>query len=134
MAGFGDLEFMQRSRRLMVGVVMLGLGGVIGYAIPKTNAAPKAETGTIKSVDNVTTNAGMLFKVKLYKVHDLQQFRWQDGTPWRDKKSNWHDKGRPYCLIPGSTQPAKITVGAVDVQAANDAPGRTVVVWVKCYA
>lgn len=133
MAGFGDLEFMQRGRRVVVGVVMLGLGGVIGYAIPKTNAAPKAETGTIKSVDNATTDAGILFKVKVHKVHDLQQFRWQDGTPWRDSKGNWHGKGTPDCLIPGSIKPAKITVGAVDAQSASNAPGRTVVVWVKCY-
>jgi hypothetical protein len=133
MAGFGDLEFMQRGRRLVVGIVMLGLGGVIGYAVPKSNAAPTAQTGTIKSVDNATTNAGILFKVKAHKVHGLQQFRWQDGTPWRDSKGHWHDKGRPDCLIPGSPAPAKITVGAVDVQAASDARARTVLVWVKCY-
>jgi hypothetical protein len=133
MAGFGDLEFMQRGRRFVVGIVMLGLGGVIGYALPKTSAAPRAETGTITSVDNATTNAGILFEVKLKKVSQPQHFRWQDGAPWLDKHGHWHDKGRPTCLVPGSTAPAKVTVGAVDVQSGNSAPGRTVVIWVKCY-
>jgi len=134
MAGFGDLGFMQRGRRLVVGVVMLGLGGVIGYVIPKSDAAPRAETGTIKSVDNATRNAGILFAITVKKTAKPERFRWQEATPWRDKKGRWHQKGRPACLIPGSTSPLKVTVGVVDAQEAHSAPGRTVVVWVKCYS
>jgi hypothetical protein len=133
MADFGDLEFMQRGRRFVVGLVMLGLGGIIGFALPKSNAAPKAETGTIRSVGNATQNAGITFAVKVKKVAQPEQFRWQEPTPWRDKTGQWSSKGTPTCLIPGSTKPTKVTVGVVDVQSANSAPGRTVVVWVKCY-
>ena len=67
------------------------------------------------------------------KVAQPEQFRWQEATPWRDKTGHWFSKGTPTCLIPGSTKAAKVTVGVVDVQSANSAPGRTVVVWVKCY-
>ena len=133
MADFGDLEFMQRGRRFVVGIVILGLGGVIGFALPKNNAAPRAETGTVMSVDNATQNAGIHFAVKVKKVDEEQQFRWQEATPWRDKTGQWHYKSMPTCLVPGSTKPTKVTVGVVDVQSANSAPGRTVVVWVKCY-
>jgi hypothetical protein len=133
MADFGDLAFMQRGRRFVVGVVMLGLGGVIGFALPKSSAAPRVETGTITSVDNATQNAGVHFTVKVKKVDQPEQFRWQEATPWRDKSGKWHRKGMPACLIPGSTTPTKVTVGLVDVAAVNSAPGGTVVVWVKCY-
>jgi len=133
MAGVGDLGFMQRGRRFLIGLVMLGVGGMIGYAIPKSNAAPKAETGTISAVDNATAHAGILFRIKVHQAGDPEQFRWQDGTPWRDKAGRWHDKGTPGCLVPGTATGARITVGVVDAQSASNAPARTVVVWVKCY-
>ncbi|MDR2986217.1 MAG: hypothetical protein LBV34_15385 [Nocardiopsaceae bacterium] len=133
MADFGDLAFMQRGRRFVVGVVMLGLGGVIGFALPKSSAAPRVETGTITSVNNATQNAGIHFAVKVKKVDQPEQFWWRDATPWRDKTGQWHREGRPACLIPGSTAAVKVTVGLVDVAAANSAPGGTVVVWLKCY-
>ena len=100
MAGFGDLEFMQRGRRFAIGIVMLGLGGVIGYALPKSDATPKAETGTIASVDNATQNAGIRFSITLKKVAKPESFRWQDATPWRDKAGHWHSKGTPD--VPGA--------------------------------
>jgi uncharacterized protein YndB with AHSA1/START domain len=133
MADLGDLEFMQRGRRFIVGIVMLGLGGVIGFALPKSSASPRAETGTLTSVDNATQNAGMHFAVKVKKVAKPEQLRWQDATPWQDKTGQWHSKGTPTCLVPGLTIPTKVTVGLVDVASANSAPGRTVVVWMKCY-
>jgi hypothetical protein len=136
MAGFGDLEFMQRGRRFAIGIVMLGLGGLIGYALPKSGATPKAETGTIASIDNATQNAGIRFSITLKKVAKPESFRWQDATPWRDKAGHWHSKGTPTCLEPVATTPAmpvKVTVGVVDVAAANSASARTIVVWVKCY-
>ncbi len=112
---------------------MLGLGAVIGYALPKSDAAPRAETGTIKSVDNATQNAGILFAITVHKVANPEQFRWQDATPWRDKTGKWHHKGTPTCLVPGSATPLKVTVGVIDAREAHSAPGRTVVAWVKCY-
>lgn len=133
MAGFGDLEFMQRGRRLVVGIVMLGLGGAIGYVLPKSDAAPQAETGMVTSVDNATQNAGIHFAVTLQNVAKPRHFRWQEGTPWRDKTGRWHHTGRPACLVPGTTNPVKVTVGVIGAQSAHSAPGRTIVVWVKCY-
>ena len=56
-----------------------------------------------------------------------------DATPWQDKSGHWHSKGTPTCLVSGLTTPTKVTVGLVDVASANSAPGRTVVVWMKCY-
>src|SRR5690349_12585699 len=105
MAGFGDLEFMQRGRRFLVGVVMLGLGGVIGYALPKSSATPKVETGTIASVDNTTKNAGIHFSVNVKNVAKPQPFRWQEATPWQDTAGHWHHKGTPACLVPAATKP-----------------------------
>jgi hypothetical protein len=134
MAGFGDLEFMQRGRRFVVGIVMLGLGGVVGYALPKSDAAPRAETGTITSVGNATQNAGIHFAITVKKVAKPEQFRWQEATPWLDKAGHVHHKGTPACLVPGSPKHLKVTVGVIDAQSGHSVPGRAVVVWVKCYS
>lgn len=134
MAGFGDLDVMQRARRLSVGVVMLVLGGVVGYALPQSNASPRSEIGEVTSVGNTTTDAGLRFAFKPTKGHALN-LKFQDATPWQDKPSGpWHSKGRPSCLVPGSTTSATATIGVVTATAVGSAPGRPIVVWVECYA
>src|SRR5262249_51080161 len=131
MADFGDLDFMQRGRRFVVGLVMLGIGGVIGYALPQSNASPKSETGTVVTVDNATTNAGVLFEFKPSKGKK-ESFRLQDATPWQGTKSGkWHEKGQPSCLTPGSTTPVKATLGVVTARSVGSAPERSIVVWVE---
>jgi hypothetical protein len=133
MAGFGDLAFMQRGRRLVVGAVMLGVGGVVGYALPQSNASPDSETGSVVSVGNVIKDAGVRFDFRPAKG-TRQSFRLQEATPWQDKPSgHWHATGLPSCLVPGSTKPVKVTLGVVTARPVGSAPGRPVVVWVECY-
>jgi hypothetical protein len=133
MAGFGDLDFMQRGRRVVVGAVMLLLGGVVGYALPQNNASPAAESGSVLSVGNTTKDSGILFDFKPAKG-PKQTFRLQAATPWQDTPSGpWRSKGQPACLVPGSTTPAAATLGVVTVRPVDSAPGRSIVVWVECY-
>ena len=82
MAGFADLDVMQRARRLTVGAVMLVIGGVVGYALPQSNASPSSETGSVTSVGNVTTDAGLRFSFTPAKGKP-QILRLQDATPWQ---------------------------------------------------
>jgi len=133
MAGIGDLDFMQRGRRVVVGAVMLLLGGVVGYALPQNNASPASEPGSVLSVGNTTKDSGILFDFKPTKG-PKQRFRLQAATPWRDTPSGpWHRKGQPACVVPGSTTLTAATLGVVTVQSVGSAPGRSIVVWVECY-
>ncbi|MGI9006545.1 MAG: hypothetical protein ACR2FU_10170 [Streptosporangiaceae bacterium] len=133
MADFSDLEFMQRGRRLVVGVVMLLVGGVVGFALPHSNASPSSQKGSILSVGNATTNAGMTFEFRPVKGK-TETFRWQPATPWqKTPASHWKFKGKPWCLVAGNTAAMPATVGVVNVAGTGSAPGRSVVVWVECY-
>jgi hypothetical protein len=134
MADFGDLEFMQRGRRLVVGAVMLVLGGIVGYTLPKSNASPTSQAGSVISVGNTTKDAGIKFDFKPAKG-PKESLRLQDATPWQAKPSGrWHFKGQPACIVAGSTTPTNATLGIVTAQSAGSAPGREIVVWVECYS
>jgi hypothetical protein len=133
MAGFSDLDVMQRARRLTVGVVMLVLGGIVGYALPQSNASPSSEVGSITSVGNTTKDAGLRFTFMPNKGRP-EPLRLQDATPWQKTSTGrWIPSGLPACLIPGSTAPVKVTLGIVTAQSVGSAPGRPIVVWVECY-
>jgi hypothetical protein len=133
MAGFADLGFMQRGRRLVVGAVMLLLGGVIGYALPQSNASPASEAGSVLSVGHPTTGSGILFDFKPAKGLK-ETFQLQADTPWQGKPSGrWHPRGQPACVVPGSTTPTAATLGVVTVRPVGSAPGRSIVAWVECY-
>ncbi len=133
MAGFSDLEFMQRGRRLVVGVVMLGLGAVVGFALPHSNASPSSQQGSIVSVGNTTASAGLQFDFLPVKG-TKETFRLQSATPWqKSPTSHWISKGQPTCLVAGSTTAVPATIGVVNVAGTGNAPGRSVVVWVECY-
>lgn len=133
MAGFADLDFMQRGRRFVVGAVMLLAGGVVGYALPQSNASPASEAGTVLSVGNPTKDSGILFDFKPAKG-PKETFLLQTPTPWQDTPSGpWHPKGQPACVVPGSTTHTAATLGIVTVRPAGSAPGRSIVAWVECY-
>jgi hypothetical protein len=139
MAGFGDLDMMQRGRRLAVGVVMLGLGGILGYAWPESTATPSSEKGAVIAVGNATADAGLRFTfrpadARAKKAPD-QNFLLQDATPWQAGPSRpWRYQGFPPCLIPGSTASTPVTLGVVSVRGIGALANRSVVAWVECYS
>ena len=51
------------------------------------------------------------------------------GASWFDGRS-WHDHGTPTCLE--EPQPQEIELGVLEAAASDDAPGRGVVVWLRC--
>src|SRR5258708_14816460 len=111
MAGFGDRELMQRGRRVLVGAVMLVLGGVVGYALPQSNASPASDSGKATSVGNTTQGAGTPFEFQPAKGHG-ESLLLQDGTPRQDRPYGpWHRQGLPTCIVPGTKTPMKGTLG-----------------------
>jgi hypothetical protein len=125
---------MQRLRLLILGIVLLGIGGVVGFALPHSNASPRSEAGSVISVGNATPDAGLEFWFKPAKG-SKQEFRLQPATPWqRSRSDRWHSKGEPSCLVPGSTTATPATIGVVSTWKVGTANGRFIVVWVECYA
>src|SRR5579859_39857 len=134
MAGISDLDFFQRSRRLFIGVVMLVLGGVVGYALPQNNASPNSESGQILSVGDATANAGVSFTFLPTAKGTDQTFQLQFATAWKGARSDkWHYTGLPTCVVPGSTMPEAATLGMVKVRGSGSAPDRHIIVWVECW-
>ena len=130
MAGFGDLDVMQRGRRLGVGVVMLVLGGIVGYAWPQSSATPGSQKGEVTAVGNPVANVGVRFTFQPAKAKSpSEQFLLQNGTPWRAKPDRpWRSKGLPPCMVPGAPATAAATIGVVGVRGTAGAQGRSVVV------
>src|SRR5215472_12778420 len=122
MAGFGDLDFMQRSRRLGVGAVMLLLGGVVGYAWPQHSTPQCSETGQILAVGDAVPNQGPWFTFTPANSSSVQKLQLQFATAWKGAPADkWHYVGLPTCVVPGSTMPAPATLGLVTVQAKGAA-------------
>jgi hypothetical protein len=135
MAGFGDLDFMQRGRRLVVGVAMLVLGGVVGYALPKSDASPNSESGQVVSVGDATKAAGMWFTFKPAGSGQNQRFRLQVPTPWKAKPSDpWRFTGLPPCMVPGSTMPTTATLGLITASVVGSGRDHQMVVSVECFS
>jgi hypothetical protein len=127
------MGFLRRLRLLVVGIVLLGIGGVVGYALPHSRAAPRAQAGSVISVGNVTRAAGLEFWFKPAKG-SKEQFRLQPATPWQKSRSDhWHAKGEPPCLVPGSNTATPVTIGLISTWKVGAASGRSIVVWVECY-
>jgi hypothetical protein len=91
MAGFGDLDFMQRSRRLGVGVVMLVLGGVVGYSWPQHTTSQNSQSGQILAVGDAVPNEGPWFTFSRATNGSVQRFRLQFATAWKGSPTDsWH--------------------------------------------
>jgi hypothetical protein len=52
------------------------------------------------------------------------------GASWSDGRA-WHDQDTPTCLD-ADTLPRPIEMGVLEAKPHGDAPGRGVVVWLKC--
>jgi len=130
-ARVSDLDLLQRGRRYLVGAVMVVIGGVVGYALPRSTAQPATQPGTVTAVrgDNGTVTS-IVFKPR---NGTAQTLRLGNPTPWRTSSGGpWHT-GRPACLDPGSAKPVLVTLGVVDLDSAGTPANGPMVVWVGCY-
>src|SRR5215472_5062425 len=127
--GVGDLDITQRARRWGIGLLMLGIGGAIGYALPQHTASPRSAGGTVTFVGKDVGGSGVQFAFRPDGATKTVNYMLEDPTPWQANGS-WHANGQPSCLVPGSTKPSKVTLGLVTVSSVGSAPGGPVVVWV----
>ena len=133
MAKLGDLDFAQRGKRWAVGLLMLVIGGAIGYALPQSTASPNSEAGTVTSVSKNQGSAGIQFTFMPNGAAKTVSYTLESPTPWQQQPSGSWRNGQPSCLIPGSTKQSKVTLGVVTISSVGSAPGGSVVVWVECY-
>lgn len=125
----------QRARSWLIGAVLIVIGVLVGYALPQSSVSPKSEVGNVVSVHGSVGSAGAGFDFKTKGVTGLVHYALEDPTPWQAKPNGiWHNAGQPPCLVPGSTTPAKVTLGVISVHPVGSAPGNPMVVWIECYA
>jgi hypothetical protein len=130
----GDLDITQRARRWGIGLLMLGIGAAIGYALPQNTASPRTATGTVTSVSKAANGSGVQFVFKPKGAAQTVNYTLVDPTPWQQQAtSQWQHAGQPSCLVPGSTTPTPVTLGVVGITSVGSAPGGQMVVWVECY-
>jgi hypothetical protein len=132
MAGITDYESMRKLRRVIIGIVLLALGVGLGYTWPRSSAWPAAETGTVLSV-NVAAHGAPITFVFRPTTGKEQQFVLASPTPWQPAPAaKWYASGRPSCITPGSSVPARATIGVIGVRSTSGAPAESVVVWIQC--
>jgi len=160
MAGFADLQ--KRGRSLAVNGLLIGLGVVVGYALPQNSVSPTSDTGIVTSA--AAGGGGITFSFTP-KSGPKETLRYLGSTPWQAKPSGrWSTSGMPSCLLPsvvaasvtkpsgkpaagrsrsataspGASSPAtgpadRVTIGVVNVTSVGSAPGGHVIAWVECY-
>lgn len=132
--GVGDLDVTQRARRWGIGLLMLGIGGAIGYALPQSTASPRSLAGTVTFVTKAASGSAVQLGFKPKGATSVVNYTLESPTPWQQQANGpWHSTGQPPCLVPGSTKPAPVTLGVVNVNSVGSAPGGAMVVWVECY-
>jgi len=134
MAKMADLDIAQRGKRWGVGLLMLAIGGVIGYALPQNTASPKSLGGTVTFVSKDVGKSGVQFTFKPDGTTKATSYTLENPTPWQQQRNgSWQANGQPSCLVPGSTKPSRVTLGVVTVSSVGSAPGGPMIVWVECY-
>src|SRR5262245_25069055 len=103
--GVADLDLTHRAKRWGVGLVMLVIGGAVGYALPQNTASPKSEVGTVTSVSQDASNSGIRLTFKPSSTTTTVSYTLPSPTPWQQRPSgSWQPDGQPSCLVPGSTK------------------------------
>jgi len=123
------------GRRFALAVAIAASVVVIGGWTARSASHPAPVTvlrGTADIVDDSGTNIGFhgrkvsgpaLHVGAVYGSWDVAGASWFDGR-------TWHDSGIPACLGGGPAQPVEL--GVVEAAPNGDAPGRAVVVWLRC--
>lgn len=119
-----------RSNMVGVGVALFILGIVCGALVtwlfwPFNTAQPDVVEGYTTAVNQDGTAIGF---TEEQGGEGTGYFI--AGAAWRRNGLPWSDS-LPTCLEP-LTSGQQVRLGFVDVQPVDDAPGRTVVVWLEC--
>lgn len=126
-------DLQKRGRSWLVSLLLIGLGVVVGYALPASSVSPKSEVGTILSSAAHATGPSTSFVFKA-KAGTRQTFRFVNSTPWQvTSGGKWNHLGVPPCLTSPSGKPNSVTVGVVNIHSVDSAPGQMMVAWLECY-
>jgi hypothetical protein len=123
------------GRRVVLAVAVAVSVVVIGGWTGRAGGHPAEMTvlrGTVNTV-NITGTAigfdGKRVGGPRLRMVDVDGGWTVAGATWFDGRA-WHDHDTPTCLRDGLPQP--VGLGVVEAAASDDAPGRAVVVWLKC--
>jgi len=123
------------GRRAVLAVAIAVSVVVIGGWTARTGGHPVEVTvlrGTVHTVNVAGTATGFEGKRiggPRLRMVDVDGGWTVAGAMWFDGQA-WHDHDTPACLPGGPPQPVEL--GVVEAAENDDAPGRAVVVWLKC--
>ncbi|MHB1431167.1 MAG: hypothetical protein ACYCVZ_03495 [Streptosporangiaceae bacterium] len=107
-------------------LVVLAIGFVAGFEVPRGGISPVVETGTVRLVGQDGSEFLVRLSGGVTKSYALGPVLWYSPA-----NQSWNDGSRPACMTPLS-HGQRITFGVVNVSPVGDAPGGPVVTWVKC--
>ena len=122
------------ARRLALAVAIAASVVVIGGWTGRSDTRPGEVTvlaGTANIVNGARSAIGFHGKRiagPRLRIGDVDGSWVVAGAAWFDGRA-WHDNGTPTCL---HDAPAAVELGVVEAAPAGDAPGRAVVVWLRC--
>jgi hypothetical protein len=107
-------------------LVILAVGFVAGFEVPRGGISPTTETGTVRLVGK----DGSEFLVRLNsgatRSYSLGPVQWYSPA-----NQSWEDGTRPACMAPLS-HGQHITFGVVNASPVGNAPGGVAVIWIRC--
>src|SRR5258708_33283433 len=121
-------ELRKLGRSWLIGVTLIAVGAVVGYALPQNTVSPKSEVGLVTSASPAPAGDGTATIVSFTPRGGTRQtLLINDFTPWQGKQSGpWSHVSEAPCLSSSAT-PDRVTLGMVTIHAVGSAPGGTVV-------
>src|ERR1051325_3296957 len=107
-------------------MMVIGLGACSPDGYPVTVLRGKS-TGTNETRTGISLKEGKRVAGPKFSFLDVDGPWIVAGASWTDGRS-WHDNGYPPCLDAGE----QLELGVLEAARSDDAPGRGVVVWIKC--
>ena len=107
-------------------LVVLAIGFVAGFEMPRGVISPAVKTGTVRLVGVDGSEFLVRLNSGVTKSYALGPVLWYSPA-----NQSWNDGSRPACMTPLS-HGQRITFGVANVSPVGDAPGAEVVTWVKC--
>ena len=124
------------ARRVVVAVAItvsvMVIGGWTGRsARPSEVTALRGKAVTMNETGTAIGFDGKRVAGPRLRIADVDGSWIVAGANWFDGRS-WHDNETPACLRSGML-PQPVELGVVEAAPRDDAPGRAVVVWLKCF-
>src|SRR5258708_36418749 len=121
-------ELRKLGRSWLIGVTLIAVGAVVGYALPQNTVSPKSEVGMVTSARPAPAGDGTATIVSFTPRGGTRQtLLINDFTPWQGKQSGpWSHVSEAPCPSISAT-PGPVTLGDVTIHAVRSPSRRAIV-------